>query len=149
MLPFVADEIAFATARRSAFDAPPPCADESKVPGLFDKQLADKFHAWFGGSGRRYLTSVFPVDREVDGLGLPDFDGFVLLSAGVRGRTRRALAIAAIEVGRDRRRAMHEALVLGAEQWHVHLLGKTMVARAAIVADLALRQARANIALSA
>lgn len=123
--------------------------DESPVAGLLDDGLATRFHAWFGGSGRRYLASVFPLDRDADDLGLPDFGGFVVLAVGLRGSARRALSINAVETGRDRHRAIRAALALGAEQWHVHLLGAGPAARAAIVADLALRHAKAATALSA
>ena len=146
----IADIMPFPVSRRGAtMPSVGLDEDEGRVAGLLDCQLADKFHAWFGGSGRRYLTSVFAVDHHAADLGLPEFDSFVLLSVGLRGRTRRALGIAAIEGGRDRRRALQEALAMGVEQWHVHLLGSDSVARSAIVADLALRHARATIALSA
>ena len=123
--------------------------DESPVAGLLDDGLAAKFHAWFGGSGRRYLASVFTVERDAEDLGLPDFGGFVLIAVGLRGAARRALAITAIETGQARHRSARAGLALGAEQWHVHLLGIDSVARAAIVADLVLRHAKAAPALSA
>ena len=112
---------------------------EGLLSDLGGIRQADLFCAWRGASARRYVVSVYPVDRDVLEAGLPHFDAFVLVSVRWEGRVRRPLAIVAIERASDRRLAVAEALSLGAEEWHLHLLAESRLARADVLRDLRLR----------
>ncbi len=104
--------------------------------------LAARFHAWLGLSGRRYVCTVYPVDRRVGSAGLPDHDGAVVIAVG-RDRRRERSRVAIFEIGwRDGRLALggrsavDAALAAGAREWHVHLLATSAEARHAAIRDL-------------
>ena len=126
-----------------------PIVGDGPMASLVATSLAGRYHFWRGGSDRRYTVSVSLVDRVAPEAGLPDFDGFVLVPVVECGDRRWPLAALAIERTLDRRAAIASALAGGANEWHVHLLGATRAARAAIVADLHARHFRGQRALSA
>jgi hypothetical protein len=113
------------------------CDGSQSLSALAGSVLADRFHAWPGASGRRYTVSVYAVDRDAEDIGLPEFDGFVLIPVVRDGFARRPLAVVAVERDADRRVTIAEALVQGVDEWHVHLLAGTRDMRRAIVADVA------------
>ena len=122
---------------------------EGPMASLVETSLAGRYHFWRGMSDRRYTVSVAMVDPAAPEAGLPDFDGFVLVPVVRCGGRCWPLAAVAIERTLDRRAAMSSALAEGASEWHVHLLGETRAARAAIVADLQACHFRGRQSLSA
>ncbi len=101
--------------------------------------LSRRYHAWWGLSGVRYTTSIFPVDRAADDGGLPSFDGFVLMSVARSGGTSRLIAAVAVETDADRSAAIASGVDRQASEWHVHLLAEDPWRRRAAVDDLLAR----------
>lgn len=103
--------------------------------------LASRFHAWRGGSGRRYICSVFPVHSHAWLGGLPEFDAAVALAVTVDSagqRSRVAVFEPCWRNGRFEEAAewVTEALAAGVCEWHIHLLAETKPARQAMIDDL-------------
>ncbi len=130
-----------------AFTVRPP--DEAPLASLRNASLAPRFHAWLGASGRRYVTSVYPIDLSRPLAGLPDFDAFVLIPVVRQGAARRPSTILAVERESDKRFAVSAALANDVREWHVHLLAERRSERASVVADLAARHDQSSLALSA
>lgn len=103
--------------------------------------LASRFHAWHGHSGRRYVCSVYPVDRKDASAGLPEFDDAVVIAVAFDGRRER-FRITIFEASRQDGRLAHggdavdTALAAGGQEWHVHLLATNGDARHAVIHDL-------------
>lgn len=103
--------------------------------------LASRFHAWRGGSGRRYVCSVFPVQSDAELRGLPEFDAAVALAVALDGDGQRS-RVAVFQVywsdGQFEGDAkfVNEALAAGTCEWHIHLLAETEPARQAMIDDL-------------
>jgi hypothetical protein len=101
--------------------------------------LAGRFHAWRGGSGQRYVCSVFPVNAEPDA-GLPDFcDTVVIAATRTSDGLRRPVGLCQCEPGANsyaRECFIIEALAAGASEWHIHLLATEMKQRRAVIADI-------------
>ena len=98
--------------------------------------IASRFHCWYGASGRRYVVSVFPVDRATPDRGLPDFDGCIVIPVRREGSGRDPLFIRRVEDHFDARSVRSAGLEGAAEEWHVHLLAEDEAARQAAVDDL-------------
>ena len=96
--------------------------------------LARRFYAWTGGSGERYVCSVFGLDN------CPSFVEAVVLAVRAAPNGRREI-IAAADTGRLPELLMDEPLrgfvrSRGANEWHVHLLCDGAERRRAAIADL-------------
>jgi hypothetical protein len=91
--------------------------------------LADRFVAWRGGCGRRFVCSVFPASAP------PDYAGAVVLGVAGRGAGRRLVSIATS----DAAGTLQPWLATGEaeDEVHVHLLATSPSARAQAVASLA------------
>jgi len=103
--------------------------------------LASRFHAWHGGSGLRYVCSVYPVDSNDVAAGLPDLDDAVVIAVALdrrRERVRVAIFEARWSDGRLARGgdSVVAAIAAGAGEWHVHLLAASPEARRAAIRDL-------------
>lgn len=110
------------------------------LESLSGDMLTARFHAWRGGSGRRYICSVFPVKPDEFDAGLPDFGGAVVIAVARNGDGRRRLvAIFQSEIGANayaRESFVIEALAEGAGEWHVHLLATQAAQRRVAIADI-------------
>lgn len=115
---------------------------DSNAPldSLAGLNLASRFHAWRGASGRRYICSVFSVDRSDQHAGLPDFDAAIALAVAFdeAGRRRRVSLLChdATADAAARRQFIAAALAKGAIEWHIHLLAEDAQQRMAVAADL-------------
>lgn len=118
-----------------------PAKANAPLDCLAGGALASRFHAWHGGSGRRYVCSVYPVQSHILSTGLPDFDGAVAIGVMIDEHGRRARA-SVFELCRDNARlagrckGFDAALEAGVEEWHVHLLAASPAARRAMILDL-------------
>jgi hypothetical protein len=113
------------------------------LQSLAGGSLASRFHAWSGGSGRRYVCSVFAVDSGDPESGLPDYTEVIILAvARDETGTRQCVSVFLRGATADlvaQRQFVAAALAAGAVEWHVHLL----------VADAQQRRLVANDILSA
>ena len=116
-------------------------AGSASLAALRGEPLSSRFHGWRGASGRRYVTSIYPVDLSASDAGLPDFAAFVLVCVSRAGDSVRSVWITTIEQSADRRHAIARGLAEGAGEWHVHLLAGTRCERAAVTVDLIARHA--------
>lgn len=119
-------------------------SDESRdkaLLGLAGSSVADRFRAWTGRSGRRYVFSVFPVGASGDLDRLPLADDAVAM--GVQrsdGGTRTVLWVAGVGgcpasfLDSNRVRALR---ALERCELHFHLLAADRDERQAVIADLA------------
>jgi hypothetical protein len=99
--------------------------------------LAGRFRAWRGGSGRRYVCSVFRIDPAAPDRGLPEFAGVVVLAIErLGGGGRRPIGIYQGQSGAGARAFIGAAVAAGADEWHVHLPAGAAEERRAVVADL-------------
>ena len=110
--------------------------DDAPLTCLNTSSLSARYHAWRGLSGRRYTTSIFPVDGAAAGAGLPAFDGFVLIPVVRRGGVPYPLDVLAVETDAELCRAVASGLAGGVGEWHVHLLADDAGHRRAAVDDL-------------
>lgn len=122
---------------------------EAPLASLRDEAVASRFHAWTGASGRRYVATIYLLDRSRPHAGLPDFDRFVLIPAVRRGHGRLPSTILAVERESDKRFAIAAALANQVSEWHVHLLAARRSDRAAVVADIAAYHETLALSLSA
>ncbi len=87
--------------------------------------MAARFHAWHGASGRRYICSVFPVDRDAPNAGLPDFaEAIALAVAAEKDKAQKCLALFLYDgstAATAREDFVASALAAGAVAWHIHL----------------------------
>ncbi|MBV8564608.1 MAG: hypothetical protein JO273_04030 [Methylobacteriaceae bacterium] len=115
------------TRLREAVSAPLAC--------LAGGALTQRFHAWRGATGKRYVFSVFPLCPD-----LPEFEDAVMLAVGVATNGRRRI-LHADETGPVPQATMSGAMLRarrsGACEVHFHLLARTASARRAILGDLA------------
>lgn len=117
-------------------------ARDRALSGLAGSSVADRFRAWTGRSGRRYVFSVFPVGGGSGDLDrLPLADDAVAMGVQRSGSgTRTVLWVAGIGVcpaaflGGDRVRALR---ALGRCELHLHLLAAGRDERQAVIDDLA------------
>lgn len=112
---------------------------ETHLAALQGSALEKRYCAWHGGSGRRYVMSVYPVERGAPDAGVPGFEGFILVPVAYRTGQRVVLGVTGIEREGDRQLAVAEAIARGAHEWHVHLLAAERSDRRAAVADLLTR----------
>ena len=112
------------------------------LSGLVGSSVADRFRAWTGRSGRRYVFSVFPiVGPPADLDHLPLVDESVALGVQRSGSGTRTVLWAAgtgdcpvTFLESDRMRALH---ALGRCELHLHLLAGSRDERRTVLADLA------------
>jgi hypothetical protein len=103
--------------------------------------LASRFHGWHGGSGQRYVCSVYPVLCGEPQGGLPDLDDAVVIAVACgRGRERSRVAIFEAcwrdgELARESEATL-AAVAREASEWHIHLLAESPEARRAAIRDL-------------
>jgi hypothetical protein len=107
----------------------------SELAALAGTPLAERFCAWTGLSGRRYVFSVYPASD------CPAFCDAVMLAA-VRDDAGRARALSVCGTGAFPEpvvaRAEREFRAYGASlELHLHLLASSPAERAAAIADLA------------
>ena len=118
-------------------DAPP---NNTALVSLAGGDLEARFHAWRGRSGRRYICSVFPVDRHAADAGLPEFAEAIVIAVGQDiGGERRVVGFLQCEHGATalaRQAFVAAALGAGAQQWHVHLLTANPQKRRAAIEDI-------------
>ncbi len=105
-----------------------PAAYAARQPAI------ERFCAWRGRSGRRYVASIYGFDD------CPDYEHVVALAVRRDADGRRAV-LAAIDLGAFPimamgGEAMTAARAAGANEAHLHLLAETGAARAAAIADL-------------
>ena len=112
---------------------------ETPLACLKASSLSLCYHAWRGITGKRYTTSIFPVDDLADGHGLPSFRGFVLISAVRRAGTLHPSDIVAVESETARLEAIAFGLTWATSEWHVHFLAGCALGRQAVVDDLLAR----------
>ncbi len=110
--------------------------------GLAGSSVAERFRAWTGRSGRRYVCSVFPLDptgRASDAI--PAEGGSVVIGVErLPDGTRRAVFFADSGARPDAffRGALVDGLrSRGAAELHIHLTSGDAAMRGVIVADLA------------
>ena len=101
-------------------DSPPPRGEA--LPSLADSQgLRDRFYAWRGKSGRRYVCSVFRSGEEGFIAGVTD--GAIVGVARTDAAARPVCVIAARHsLATQALRAMGREL--GVVEWHVHFSGE-------------------------
>ncbi|WP_297296951.1 hypothetical protein [uncultured Methylovirgula sp.] len=126
-----------AAPRAKPEDAP---SSNTALASLVGGDLAERFHAWLGRSGRRYICSVFPVDRRDSEGGLPDFAEAIVIAvkADAAGQ-RRVVGFCQCEHGAGpvaRHAFVSAAIAAGAQQWHVHLLTADPQKRRAAIEDI-------------
>lgn len=112
----------------------------ASLASLTGRDLSERFHAWRGRSGRRYICSVFPVDRHVSDAGLPDFaEAIVMAVKSDAASHRRIVGFCQSEHGAGpvaRRAFVTAAVAAGAQHWHVHLLTADPDKRRAAIEDI-------------
>lgn len=99
-----------------------------------ERTLTQPFHYWRGGSGRRYLHTVFSL------IDCPEMAkaNYILVHRGPGG-ARRALAVGqtvADAASLNLARLRHQGARLGANEIHIHLLAEDHAERDAVAADL-------------
>jgi hypothetical protein len=98
-----------------------------------DPSFKDRFWYWSGASGQKYMHSVYrPED-------CPPLPGAIYVAVKRRGPLRLALAVGRFQPFWDHVIGAAEArrlTSLGADELHVHLLGKTPAQTAAVFSDL-------------
>lgn len=98
-----------------------------------DPSFKDRFWYWSGASGRKYIHSVYRLDD------CPPFPGASYVAVKRKGPLRIALAVGRFQpfwdlaVGRQEARRFASR---GADELHVHLLGKTPGQIEAVLGDL-------------
>ena len=123
-------------ARVAAATAAPSRGDQP-LTGLSGSGLADRFRAWQGRSGRRYVFSVFRMGCGLDELPL-EAGAVVVAAVRQADGTRRKLWVA--EIGRDLDElgaARLDRLAARPDcELHLHLLASTPAERRAVADDL-------------
>lgn len=123
-----------------------PVKSLAKVPtnaalaSLAGGELAARFHAWCGRSGRRYICSVFPVEPHDPTGGLPDFAEAIVIAVKVDAAGhRRVVGFCQSEHGAGpvaRHAFVMASVGAGAQHWHVHLLTADPEKRRAAIEDI-------------
>ncbi|WOJ89329.1 hypothetical protein RZS28_16250 [Methylocapsa polymorpha] len=103
--------------------------------------LASRFHAWRGLSGRRYVCSVFPAQRNAWLGGLPEFDAAVAIAVKSDAHGELCRIMVFEPCWRDGQfrgdpDCVSAALSAGVCEWHVHLLAESPEARRVAIDDL-------------
>ncbi len=106
------------------------------LASLTGSVLGPRFHAWYGGSRRRTICSVFPVRESDAAMGLPDFAEGVVIAARRDGARLCAVTVFALGESEDRAARIDEAVRAGAMEWHVHLLAADATERRTLLRDL-------------
>jgi hypothetical protein len=123
-----------------AMPKPRACrSSNAALKSLAGSPLAGRFRAWHGASGRRYVFSVFPLDRAAPDGGLPEFAHAVVIAVARTVDGRRLVSIRRCESGAEcyaRESLVLEALAAGACEWHVHLLASEAAQRRVVLADI-------------
>jgi hypothetical protein len=119
------------------FTAPPPAPSTAPPSPLRGPAVLDneRFCAWRGRSGRRYVTSIYGFDA------CPDYEHVVALAVR-RAPDGSRTALCGVDLGAFPLVALHgEAMKAareqGANEVHLHLLAETSAGRAAAIEDLA------------
>jgi hypothetical protein len=117
-----------------------PVPTNTSLASLAGGELSERFHAWRGRSGRRYICSVFPVDPRDSTGGLPDFAEAIVIAVRLDAAgARRVVGFCQSEHGAGpvARHAFVTASVAGgAQHWHVHLLTADPDKRRAAIEDI-------------
>lgn len=105
----------------------------SSLAALAGMPISSRFCSWKGGSGRRYVFSVYPASA------CPAFCDAILLAAVRDAKGRRVLSVR--ETGAFPEPAIagaqHELKAFGPNaELHLHLLAMSLEERAAALADL-------------
>ena len=135
------DRLGEAVAWRSCSAARASGAHDQALAGLAGSSVADRFRAWRGASGRRYVFSVFRLDRGGVSEAFPDVESAVVIAAQRGdGAERRLLWVR--QTGPDARAFLigSDVAALAARggcELHLHFLAGSPAERDAIVADLA------------
>jgi hypothetical protein len=112
----------------------------TSLQSLAGDSLASRYHAWRGGSGRRYICSVFAIAADVPEANLPDYTDVVVLAvAGDENGARRCLSVFMRGTTADlvaQRRFVVAALEAGAVEWHIHLLAADGQQRRIVADDI-------------
>ena len=101
----------------------------AKLPG----EAEPRFWYWHGASGRRYIHSIYAPDA------LPPLPGATYVAVRRIGAMRTAIAVGRFSVfwdeaiGREYQAYWHQ---IGADEVHVHLLGRDEATTRAIADDL-------------
>jgi hypothetical protein len=126
-----------AAPRAKADDA---ASNNAALASLVGGELSERFHAWRGRSGRRYICSVFPVDRRDSEAGLPDFAEAIVIAVKTDAfGQRRVVGFCQCEHGAGpvaRHAFVSAAIAAGAQQWHIHLLTADPQKRRAAIEDI-------------
>ncbi len=114
---------------------------DRSLAALAGSDLAGRFRHWQGASGRRYLFSVFSI-RSADALEhCPRYEEAVVLAvARAEDGSPRAVWIGQTGSLPDLTFGsgpLQDAVAMGANEVHMHLLAKDQPARDAIVRDIA------------
>lgn len=112
------------------------------LAGLSGSAVADRFCAWAGRSGRRYIFSVFAIDRQVEAAALPlARHAIALMVRRPAAGSRRVLWAERIEteeaVAVVRRAAMAAQAGQESSEIHLHFLSVEAGERQAAFTDLA------------
>ncbi len=94
---------------------------------------------WRGASGRRYLASLYPIDRDAPQLGLPNCRSFVLLVVASTPTGRRIKDVLILDRADDLSEPARRALASEADEWHVHLPTDHIADHGGVAADLRAR----------
>ncbi len=120
--------------------APADDASNNALASLAGGDLAERFHSWRGGSGRRYICSVFRVEPHAEDSGLPDFAAAIVIAVKMDiAGNRRVVGFCQCEHGFGavaRNAFVTAAIAGGAQQWHVHLLTADPQKRRAAIEDI-------------
>jgi hypothetical protein len=112
----------------------------TSLASLAGGELSERFHAWRGRSGRRYICSVFPVDPHDKEGGLPDFAEAIVIAVKTDATGhRRVVGFCQSEHGAGpvaRHAFVTAAVAAGAQQWHIHLLTADLDKRRAAIEDI-------------
>lgn len=115
-------------------------AANAPLPSLEGEALSRRFHAWSGGSGRRYVCSVFPAEARAPLAGLPDFAAAIVIAVRIeKDGLRTPITFFDSGDGSDYERCqtfVAEALAHSVAEWHVHLLASDAQHRRSVRSDL-------------
>jgi hypothetical protein len=101
----------------------------ARLPG----EAEPRFWYWHGASGRRYIHSIYAPDA------LPPLPGAIYVAVRRTGSMRTAIAVGRFSVFWDQGMSSENLSrwrQIGADEVHVHLLGRDEAATRAIAADL-------------
>lgn len=115
-------------------------ATNASLASLAGGELSERFHAWRGRSGRRYICSVFPVEAQDAAGGLPDFAEAIVIAVRTDAAGhRRVVGFCQSEHGAGpvaRHAFVMASVAAGAQHWHIHLLTADPEKRRAAIEDI-------------